>query len=51
MRPMGMENKCLKMQIPLLKSFHSEIGFDVPLLVMSQDWTGHESWILIIYPG
>lgn len=50
-RPMGLENKRLMMQDPLLKSFHSEIGFDAPLLVMSQDWTGHERWILIIYPG
>lgn len=50
MRPMGMENKCPKMQVPLLKSFHSEIGFDAPLPVMSQDWTGHESWIWIICP-
>ena len=31
-----------RMQDPLLKSFYSEIRFDALLLVMSQDWTGHE---------
>lgn len=32
--PTGLENKCLIMQDPLLKSLYSEIGLDAPLQVM-----------------